>query len=146
MREPQSFPRSCPSLSPFLGFPWHLSHRIMFICGHGEAEDNVLFNSVWGLSRQRIHLQRRSHRFNPWVGKIPWRRKWQPPPVFVSGKSSGQRSLVGSSPWDHKESDTTERTRVRSILSESSSMPWPQKALTFYGFFFELRFHTNFTL
>ena len=46
---------------------------------------------------------------NPWVGKIPWRRKWQPTPVFVPGESHGQRSLVGYSPRGRKESDTTER-------------------------------------
>ena len=45
--------------------------------------------------------------FNPWVRKIPWRRKWPPTPVFLPGKSHGQRSLVGYSPWGHKESDTT---------------------------------------
>ena len=39
-----------------------------------------------------------------------WRRKWQPTPVFLPGKSHGQRSLAGcNSPWGHKESDTTER-------------------------------------
>ena len=38
----------------------------------------------------------------PWVKKIPWRRKWQPTPVFLSGKSHGQRSLAGYSPWGHK--------------------------------------------
>ena len=43
----------------------------------------------------------------PWVGKIPWRRKWKPTPVFLSGESHGQRSLAGYSPWGHKESDTT---------------------------------------
>ena len=47
--------------------------------------------------------------FDPWVGKIPWRRKWQPNPVFLPGKSHGQRSLVGYSPWGHKESDMTEQ-------------------------------------
>jgi len=36
---------------------------------------------------------------NSWVGKIPWRRKWQPTPVFLPGKSHGWRSLVGYSPW-----------------------------------------------
>ena len=40
--------------------------------------------------------------FNPWVGKISWRRKWQPTPVFSPGKSHGQRSLAGYSPWDRK--------------------------------------------
>ena len=49
-------------------------------------------------------------RFNPWVGKIPWRRKWQPTPVFLPGESHGQRSLVGYSPPGHKESDTTEHS------------------------------------
>ena len=47
--------------------------------------------------------------FNPWVGKISWRRKWQPTPVFLPGKSHGQRNLVGYSPWGCKELDTTER-------------------------------------
>ena len=37
------------------------------------------------------------HGFNPWVGKIPWRRKWQLTPVFLPGKSHGQKSLVGYS-------------------------------------------------
>ena len=46
----------------------------------------------------------------PWVGKIPWRRKWQPTPVFLSGESNGQRSLEGYSPRGHKKSDTTEVT------------------------------------
>ena len=41
--------------------------------------------------------------FNPWVGKIPWRRAWQPPPVFLPGESHGQRSLEGFSPQGHKE-------------------------------------------
>ena len=40
---------------------------------------------------------------------IPWRRKWQPTPVFLPGKSHGRRSLVGYSPWGCKESDTTEQ-------------------------------------
>ena len=47
--------------------------------------------------------------FNPWVGKIPWRRKWQPTPGFLPGEFHGQRSLTGYSPWGCKESDTAER-------------------------------------
>ena len=47
--------------------------------------------------------------FNPWVGKIPWRRNCQPTPVFLPGKFHGQRSLVSYSSWGCKESDTTER-------------------------------------
>ena len=56
-----------------------------------------------------ICLQCRRPRFDPWFGKIPWRRKWQPTPVFLPGKSHGPRSLVGYSPWGHKESDMTEQ-------------------------------------
>ena len=48
--------------------------------------------------------------FNPWVGKIPWSRKWHPSPVNLPGKFHGQGSLVGFSPWGHKESDTNEHT------------------------------------
>ena len=44
------------------------------------------------------------------VGKIPWRRAWRPTPVFLLGESYRQRSLVGYSPWGHKESDMTEAT------------------------------------
>ena len=46
----------------------------------------------------RVCLQCRRPEFNPWVRKIPWRRKWQPTLVFLPGKSHGQRSLVGYSP------------------------------------------------
>ena len=48
---------------------------------------------------------RRRLELNPWVGKIPWRRAWQPTPVYLPGESHGQRSLEGYSPWGHKESD-----------------------------------------
>ena len=55
----------------------------------------------------RIRLQCRRPGFNPWVEKICWRRVWQPTPVFFPGEPHGQKSL-GSNPWGHKESDTTE--------------------------------------
>ena len=45
--------------------------------------------------------------FDPWVGKIPWRRQWQPTPVLLPGKSHGRRSLVGCSPWGCYKLDTT---------------------------------------
>ena len=54
--------------------------------------------------QSQCRCQRR--RFDTWVGKIPWRRKWQPTPVFLPGESQGQRSLAGYSPWGHKKSDT----------------------------------------
>ena len=46
--------------------------------------------------------------FDSWIGKIPWRRQWQLTSVFLPGKSDGQRSLVGCSPWGCKESDKIE--------------------------------------
>ena len=46
-------------------------------------------------------------RFDPWVGKISWRRKWQPTPIFLPGKPHEQGSLAVYSPWGHKESDMT---------------------------------------
>ena len=48
-------------------------------------------------------------RLDPWVRKIPWKKALQPTPVLLPGKSHGQRSLAGCSPWGHKESDTTEQ-------------------------------------
>ena len=48
--------------------------------------------------------------FNLWVRKMPWRRKWQPTPVFLPGKSNGQRSLAVYSPWGCKASDMTQMT------------------------------------
>ena len=50
------------------------------------------------------------HGFNPWVGKIPWKRAQQPTPVFLPGEFHGQRNLVGYSPWGRKESDMIEVT------------------------------------
>ena len=47
--------------------------------------------------------------FDSWVRKIPWRRKWQPTPVFLPAKTQGQRSMGAYSPWDCKDSDTTEQ-------------------------------------
>ena len=71
------------------------------------------------------------------VGKIPWRRKWQPTPVFLPGESHGRRSLVGRSPWGHKESDTTEQLhfhfiRLRLFLSVFSLWNFLNQERVFY--------------
>ena len=58
------------------------------------------------------------HRFDPWVEEIPWSRKWQPTPVFLTGKFRGQTSLVGYSPWGCKESYTTEHTHRMEKVTE----------------------------
>ena len=63
----------------------------------------------WWLSGKASACQCRGHRFDPWVGSIPWRRKWQPTPVFLPGKPHRQRSRVGYSPWGCNELSTTEQ-------------------------------------
>ena len=74
-----------------------------------------------GGSSKEPACQCRRHRrcgFDPGVGKILWRRAWQPTPVFLPGESHRQRSLVGCSPWGRNESDTTER------LSTQHTFKW----------------------
>ena len=64
----------------------------------------------WLGGKESAHQCRRCRYcgFSPWVGKILWRREWQPTPVFLPGKSHRQRSLAGYSPWGCKESDMEE--------------------------------------
>ena len=50
------------------------------------------------------------HGFNPWIGKISWKKAWKPTPVFLPGESHGQRNLAGYSPLGCEESDTTKTT------------------------------------
>ena len=60
---------------------------------------------------------------------IPWRRKWLPTPVFLPGKSHGQRNVVGYSPWSHKESDSTESLScsLSYFISYLAFSSWTQK-------------------
>ena len=74
----------------------------------------------WQSGKEFI-CQFRRCRFDPWVRKISWNRKWQPTPAFLPGKSHGQRSLAGYSPWGRKESDTTERL---STAHTASLLTW----------------------
>ena len=60
----------------------------------------------WWLRWERICLQCKTPRFNPWVRKSPWRRAWQTTPVLSPGESHGQGSLAGCSAWGRTESDT----------------------------------------
>ena len=57
-------------------------------------------------------------RFNLWVRKIPWRRKWQAIPVFLPGKFHGQWSVVDYSPWSRKQSVKTEHTHATTHMEE----------------------------
>ena len=67
----------------------------------------------WQVDSLPLGLQSRRCRFDPWVWKMPWRRKWQPTPVFFPGKSHRQRSLEGYSLWGRK--------RVRHYLATNNS-------------------------
>ena len=80
--------------------------RLKWLSSSSSMKD---FGLPWWLKRWRICLQCRRPRFDPWVGKIHWRRDLLTTPVFLPGEFRGQRSLVGYSPWDCKESDTTEQ-------------------------------------
>ena len=99
--------------SPFLLSTWRLFGVIRDI----KASQSLSFYlflffygpiiSPWGLpwglsSKKNPPAQCRRHRFDPWVGKILQRWKWQPIPVSLPGKTHGQRSLAGCSPWGCK--------------------------------------------
>ena len=62
--------------------------------------------------------------FDSWVGKIPRRRKWQPTPALLPGKSHGLRSLIGYSPWGRKEPDTTERLHFHFYFQADYKLEW----------------------
>ena len=88
-------------------------------------------SEVLGASQQqRICLQCKRCWFDPWVGKIPWMRAWQPSPVFLSGESHGCNSLAGYSLQGCKESDTTKATEHTRMHFEVS---WRQRTGTSAG-------------
>ena len=89
--------------------------------------------------------QCRTHRFNPWVGKVPWRRSWQSPPVFLPGESHGQRSLAGYSPQACKESDATEAAfHTCTLQNGSSPMSFSSKWLKIFVAYWKGLYHLGF--
>ena len=78
-----------------------------------ELRDQGRASQVVLVVNEPAHQGRRCKRqgLNLWVGKIPWRRAWQPSLVFLPGESHGQRGLAGYSPWGCKKSDMTEATQ-----------------------------------
>ena len=109
---------------------WVLSQlptQACLTCGWGEGmlqffllvfdRNRGAVNFPGGSNSKSICLQCGRPRFNPWVGKIPWRRQWHPTPVLLPGNSHGRRSLVGCSPWGREESDTTELLHFHFSLS-----------------------------
>ena len=98
---------------------WLTGDTITKCCGHPSIP-KTLWGGEWGslglpqwlrAKESSCQCRRcRRRRFDLWVGKIFWRMAWQPTAGFLPGESHGQRSLVGYSPWAHKESDMTEVT------------------------------------
>ena len=88
----------------------HTLHLHTLVCPHSPT------GLPWWVRQSRICLQCGRPRFSPWVGKVPWRRKWQPTPVFLPGESRGQRNLVGYSLWSCKALDTSEQLTLFTSL------------------------------
>ena len=85
----------------------------------------------WWLSSKESACQCRRHRFSPWVGKIPWSRKWQPTPILLPRKLHGQRSLAATVHWVskcrtrlsiHTDTHTHTRTHTRTCTHKVESM------------------------
>ena len=91
-----------------------------------------VFNNCTAVKNPRTMQEtRRRHGFDPWVRRITWKRKWQPIPVFLHGKSHEQGWLVGYNPWDHKELDTTEQlNNNKSLILD---FVFSTTALGYYG-------------
>ena len=85
-----------------------LKNLSMRVKEESKNADLKLNRLPWWLRWYSVCLQCGRPRFNPWVGKILWRRKWQPTPGYLPGESHGQWCLVGYSLWGRKESDMTE--------------------------------------
>ena len=89
---------------------------IHILAGGNLQKNSFVWSFPGGSVDKESACQSRRHKrykFDPWVRKISWRRKWQPTSVFLPGESHGQRSLVGYSPWGRKESDMTEGIEQR---------------------------------
>ena len=74
--------------------------------GHHCLLRNLALENIiglpWWVSGKEFTCQCRRYGLDPWVRKIPWRKKWQHTPIFLPGKSHGQRSLAGYNPSGHK--------------------------------------------
>ena len=75
------------------------THTRCFCWDHKSSKDRPHLTNAF-LPESTCPFRR--HRFDPWVGKVPWRKKWQPTPVLLPGESHGQWCLVGCSPWGCK--------------------------------------------
>ena len=145
--------RKTPGLDPWVRkTPWRreLQPIPIFLPGEFHGQRSCAGYSPWGCKDSDMTEQLTLH-FTSWVlkgfpgdlavknlpanagdmglipgsGKIPWRREWQPTPVFLLGKFHGQRRLAGYSPWDHKERGMTERLNHKRQTLKTRSSPRP---------------------
>ena len=95
-------------LFPIPAHPWTL-YLISLLVGDPSPPQSTEFTPSEGFPDDSVvkNPPANAEGFHPWVRKIPWRRNWQLTPVFLPGKSHGQRSLAGYSPWGRQESDMT---------------------------------------
>jgi len=100
----------CKELDMTEWLNWTELKNWIYFCGKQQQTSSFVIKTYTDQSGKEPTCQCRKHGFSPWVGKIPWKRAWQPTPLFLPGESHGQISLVGYSPWGCKESDTTEAT------------------------------------
>ena len=75
---------------------------------HTHTHTHIHTHTRMAQTIKETFLQCRRPEFDPWVGKIPWRKERIPTPVLLPAEFHGQRSLLGYSPWDHKDSDMTD--------------------------------------
>ena len=117
-----SWPRPSGSDAHFTSWPGSSMHiwAALFLNSVGFPGGTVVKKSTY---------QCRRHAFNPWVGKIPWRRAWQPTPVFSPGEFHGWRSLADYHLWGHKGSDTTEQLITALFSSINIIQLWPRRDL-----------------
>ena len=102
------------------------------------SAERVRSTHIRWLSGKEFTCQGRRHKFDPWVGRFPYSRKWQPIPVFLPGKIHGRRSVMGYSPRGCKESDRTEHAHTiswRTICFTQSplNVNHPEQCLAIYG-------------
>ena len=102
--------KACVALNQGALLQW--KHRVLTTGPSGKSPTILLHVAIQlsqvGQWLKNLPANVRRCRYDPWVGKIPWRRKWQPTPVSLAGKSHRQRNMVRFSPWGHKELDITE--------------------------------------
>ena len=131
-------PRSCPlhqGCHPVISS----SDALISLCLQSFPASGIFpVSHPFALDDQKLELQlqhqslqrifRVSSSLSPYYAKMTWRRQWQPTPVLLPGKSHGQKSLVGCSPWGHEESDMTEQLHFHALEKEmathSSVLVW----------------------